>query len=141
MKQTKNVPLRKDIRRYLSSRERRDVIEDPDYSIANINKKIAAGDLQFLSVFELYLTARFTFKSEEVSINALTSEREPGNSAGNRISRNRNTERSPTTNLSKQATTSYSSSQLDLYRQALFAKLNDSVRMPLKVILGLINAS
>lgn len=85
-KQTKNVPLRKDIRRYLSSRHCRAVIEDPEYTVANINSKLAAEDLQFVSVFELFLTRRFTFTSEKLSIAALMSDSQHGSLAAIRSS-------------------------------------------------------
>lgn len=100
-------------------------MEQPDYTIANVQKKIAAGDVQFLSVFELYLTSRFTFESEELSLRAFTSESQLENLPGGRS--NRKGQRSPRTDIPKQASTSYSSNQLDMYRKALFGKLNDSV--------------
>jgi hypothetical protein len=136
VKQTKDVPLRKDIRRYLSSRERRDIIEDPDYTLANINEKIAAGDLQFLGIFELYLNTRFTFESEELSINTFTSEKRPGSTPANRVSNNRKSQRSPSANVPKLASASCNSSVLDLYRQAILSKLNDSVIIPSKPLPG-----
>jgi hypothetical protein len=136
VKQTKNVPLRKAIRNYLSSRERRDIIEDPDYSMANIRTKISAGDLQFLSVFELYLTSGFTFESEELSIDAPASENQ-GDSASSRLLQNRTHQRSSSNKIPKKPSISYSSGQLDLHRQALFAKLNDSVGMLLNPICAL----
>ena len=118
--------MRKDIKRYLSGRERRDIMEEPDYTIANIQKKIAAVDLQFLSVFELYLTPRFTLESEALCLSTLTSESQHDDLARGG-SNNRRGERSPRIIISKQASTSYSSNQLDVYRKALLGKLNDSV--------------
>ncbi len=53
-KQTKDVPLRKDVRRYLASRGRKDITINPEYTSANINSKVPAVELQFLSVFDLH---------------------------------------------------------------------------------------
>ena len=99
--------------------------------MANINQKITAADLQFLSVFELYLTSRFTFQTRELSIETLTSENWSQNHTTNRSSAEMKSKRRASPNLPKQVST-YSSNQLDLYRQALLGKLNDSVRNCLK---------
>jgi hypothetical protein len=131
-KQTKNVPLRKDIRRYLSSRERQDIIEDPEYTLSNINRKIPAADLQFLSIFDLYLTSRYTFESKDTSILALTSEPLTGNNANGRTNVVAGPRRSGNA-AAKQASTAYSSNELEVYRNIVFEKLNDSVRIHVQV--------
>jgi hypothetical protein len=126
-KQTKNVPLRKEVKRYLKSRERRDIIDDPGYTLSNIRGKIPAADLQFLSIFDLYLTSRFTIESKNISIPALSTEQRLGNAANglpNVVTSPRRSE--PV--VVKQDSTAYSSSELEVYRNLVLGKLNDSVR-------------
>jgi len=131
-KQRKDVPLRKDLRRYLAGRKRLDVIRETEYTASTIEKKLPPEDLQFLSVFDLSLTSLFTFDLAYVSIASVTvtrpftskfeinSGRERGRSMG---------AVSPRPKF-KQASASYSSSQLEFYRKSLFERLNDSVSSP-----------
>jgi hypothetical protein len=129
-KQTKDVPLRKDVRRYLASRERLDIIADPVYTLENINSKVAAVDLQFLSVFDLHLTNSFTFKLKELTLESATAKiLLPISENGAHSAMDE--QRSPRIIAVKQASDSYNPNQLELYRKALFAMLNDSVRIQL----------
>ncbi len=127
-KQTKDVPLRKDIRKYLASRERLDIISDPTYTPENIKSKVPSADLQFLSVFDLHLTKNFAFKARSLTMRSVTALDRPPmlesgrHSAGEVV-------RTPRAVAVKQATDSYNYDQLDSYRKKLFGKLNDSVSL------------
>ncbi|KAL2072990.1 hypothetical protein VTL71DRAFT_10314 [Oculimacula yallundae] len=125
-KQTKDVPLRKDIRRYLASRERMDIINDPNYTPENIKDKIPAAEVQFLSVFDLYLTKHFTFKSRDLTLQGVAAAQRPHMAEPGRQSANEGP-RTPRLVAVKQATDSYNYDQLDLYRKLLFGVLNDSL--------------
>ncbi|PBP23734.1 hypothetical protein BUE80_DR005413 [Diplocarpon rosae] len=128
-KQTRDVPLRKDIKRYLASRERLDIVTDPGYTPENIMDKIAATDLQFLSVFDIHLTKNFAYKTRDLTLrgvalprldsskeSAAEAQRSPKISATHRRAAEE-----------KKATDSWSYDQLDSYRKALLARLNDSL--------------
>ncbi|CZT10086.1 uncharacterized protein RCO7_03218 [Rhynchosporium graminicola] len=125
-KQTKDVPLRKDIRRYLASRERMDIIMDPNYTPENIKTKIPAAELQFLSVFDLYLTKNFTYKSRDITLLSVADNKR---SQLSEIGKHSASEAPKTSKIVvvKQATDSYNHDQLDAYRKALFGRLNDSL--------------
>jgi hypothetical protein len=124
--QTKDVPLRRDIRRYLRGRESLDIIKSPKYSASNIDKKVPAEDLQFLSVFDLRLTSLFTFDLEATSIKPPISAAPPSNTTHG--SRHGAKDQGNPRNLGpKQATNIYSLSELETHRNNLFHKLNDSL--------------
>ncbi|KAH9217918.1 hypothetical protein DL95DRAFT_89415 [Leptodontidium sp. 2 PMI_412] len=124
-KQTKDVPLRKDVRRYLASRERMDIINEPSYTPENIESKIPAAELQFLSVFDLHLTKNFTFKSRDITLQTVAASERPHMLGTGRHSAGEG-QRSPRVAV-KQATDSYTYDQLDSYRKTLFGRLNDSL--------------
>ncbi|KAI9049724.1 hypothetical protein LZ554_005876 [Drepanopeziza brunnea f. sp. 'monogermtubi'] len=126
-KQTKDVPLRKDIRRYLASRERMDIVMDPGYTPESMKSKIPATDLQFLSVFDLHLTKNFTFKTRDLTIRsaAAVADRPPLLDSGRQSGVE--AQRSSRIVAVKQATDSYNYDQLDAYQKSLFSRLNDSL--------------
>ena len=125
-KQTKDVPLRKDVRKYLASRERMDIISEPSYNLENIKNKLPAAELQFLSVFDLHLSKNFIFESRDVTLQNVVAVERPGVSHTGRHSSSERP-RSSRVVAVKQATDSYNYDQLDSYRKTLFGKLNDSV--------------
>ncbi|PVH79529.1 hypothetical protein DL98DRAFT_655454 [Cadophora sp. DSE1049] len=125
-KQTKDVPLRKDVRKYLASRERMDIIAERSYTPENIKSKLPAAELQFLSVFDLQLSKKFTFKSRDITLQGLLAAAQPRVSETGRHSSGERP-RSSRVVAVKQATDSYNYDQLDSYRKALFGKLNDSL--------------
>jgi len=125
-KQTKDVPLRKDVRKYLASRERMDIIAEPSYTLENIKNKLPAAELQFLNVFDLHLSKNFIFKSRDVTLQNVVAVERPGVSQTGRHSSSERP-RSSRVVAVKQATDSYNYDQLDSYRKTLFGKLNDSV--------------
>lgn len=124
--QTKDLPLRRDIRRYLRGRDSLEVIQYPDYSPANINKKIPAEDLQFLSVFDFRLTSMFTFDLDTTSIKPPISATPPSDTTrGSRPSGK--DQGKPQKSKAKQSTNIYSTSELETHRNNLFHRLNDSL--------------
>ncbi|KAH7407184.1 hypothetical protein BKA64DRAFT_666015 [Cadophora sp. MPI-SDFR-AT-0126] len=125
-KQTKDVPLRKDVQKYLTSRERTDIIADPTYTPGNILSKLPPAELQFLSVFDLHLSKKFTFKSRDITLQSLFAAAQPRTSEIGRHSSG-DRPRSSRVVAIKQATDSYNYDQLDSYRKALLGKLNDSL--------------
>lgn len=99
------------------------------YTTANINKKVHPEDVQFLSLFDIELTDRFTFESKATCIKEFAA-RSGGignNQDGTRetatISRTRSSRR-------KQRSTVYSQNELVSYQNELFIRLNDSVGSP-----------
>jgi hypothetical protein len=127
IKQTKDVPLRRDIRRYLRERGSLDVIGSPEYTPANINKKIPSEDLQFLSVFDFHWTNLFTFELETTSITPQVSATSSSDASHGSRQAGKN-QRKAHSVMPKQATNIYSAGELETYRKTLFSRLNDSVR-------------
>lgn len=125
-KQTRDVPLRKDIRRYLRSRERMDIILDLGYTPESIKSKVPASDLQFLSVFDIHLTKYFTYKTKDLSLKSVTELERPPIPENGKLG-GVESQRNPKIVAVKQATDSYNYDQLDSYRKSLFLRLNDSV--------------
>jgi hypothetical protein len=101
-------------------------MDDPEYTFSNINKKIPAEDLQFLSVFDLHLTSRFTFDLKETSIPALIARTGTGAVANAGPNVPKSPRGSPADAI-KKSSTAYSLNELEMYRKALFDRLNDSV--------------
>ena len=93
----------------------------------NIRAKIPATDIQFLSIFDLYLTNRFTIQSKDISIASLITEQYPENVANDRPNILTSPRRSEPP-VAKQSSTAYNSNELELYRNLVLDKLNDSVR-------------
>jgi hypothetical protein len=121
--QTKDVPLRKDVRSYLRSRDCIEIIKSPTYTTADIDKKLPAEDLQFLSVCDFHLNRHFTFNLKVTSIAPAVSPEQQLGSPG--ISGDDH--RRPNTAAPKQASNIYSLGQLETHRKNLFWKLNDNV--------------
>jgi len=126
-KQRKDVPLRRDIRRYFAGRKRLDVIQNTEYTASTIEKKLLPEDLQFLSVFDLSLTSLFTFDLTCISIASMTATRPSTLEVNYGRQRDRGMKAVSPRPRFKQASTSYSSNQLEFYRKILFERLNDSV--------------
>jgi hypothetical protein len=128
VKESKDIPLRKDLKGYLVAREHSninafDYLLYSTYSAANINKEVQPEDVQFLSLFDIELTAKFTFESKNTSIGGNGEQSGPATNGVRdtaTISRNRSNRR-------KQASTVYSPSRLQSYQKELFNRLNDSV--------------
>ncbi|KAK0100648.1 hypothetical protein ONS95_007101 [Cadophora gregata] len=125
-KQTKDVPLRKDVRQYLARREGIDIIAEPSYTPENINSKLPAAELQFLGVFDLHLSKNFTFKSKDITLQNLVNADRPLVSETGRLSHGEGQRNSRVVGI-KKATDSYNYDQLDSYRKVLLDKLNDSL--------------
>jgi hypothetical protein len=130
-KQSKDVPLRKDIRRYLRGRGALDIIKFPEYTPENINEKIPAEDLQFLSAFDFRLNSQFTFDVKAVSIKPPASTTTNSNSRYGGIDRTK-----PKNAKAKEGTNIYTTSELESHRTILFRRLNDSVRSPMSMMDG-----
>lgn len=129
VKQSKDVPLRKDLRRYLITRDHsmantNEHMFFTTYTTENINTKVHAEDVQFLSLFDLNLTDRFTFESKPTSIKNFA--HVFGHLGNGQINRETATI-SRTRTRRKQASTVYSLTELEAYRKVLFDRLNDSV--------------
>lgn len=125
VKQSKDVPLRKDLRRYLAYREHSDLnlFDRLMYTTANINRKVQPEDVQFLSLFDIELTDKFTFESKNTTIGGDREQPELSTNGARdtgTVSRTRSSRR-------KQASTVYSPSRLQSYQKELFDRLNDSV--------------
>jgi hypothetical protein len=127
-RQIRYVALRKDTRRYLKSRKRLDITENPEYTSLNIKEKLPAEELQFLSVFDIYLTSYFTFETMCTSIETLQDPSLPSNGKNRERSLSNNPRGSQKAILDKQVLNFQRSDQVESYREALFEKLNDSVR-------------
>jgi hypothetical protein len=123
------VALRKDTRRYLKSRKRLDITESPEYTALNIKEKIPAEELRFLGVFDIYLTSYFTFETMCTSIETLPDASLPANGENRERSLSNNPRGSQKASFDKQVLNFQRPDQLESYREALFEKLNDSVRV------------
>jgi hypothetical protein len=128
-RQIRYVALRKDTRRYLKSRKRLDITENPEYTTLNINEKLPAEELRFLSVFDISLTSFFTFETMCTSIETLPDASLPANGENRERSLSNNPRGSQKAIFDKQTLNFQRSKQLESYREALFEKLNDSVRV------------
>ena len=128
-RQIRCVALRKDTRRYLKSRKRLDITENPEYTALNINEKLPAEELRFLSVFDIFLTSFFTFETMCTSIETLPDASLPANGENRERSLSNNPRGSQKAIFDKQTLDFQRSEQLESYREALFEKLNDSVRV------------
>lgn len=129
VKQSKDVPLRKDLRRYLVTRghsmaNTNEHMFFTTYTTENINTKVHAEDVQFLSLFDLSLTDRFTFESKSTSIKNYAQALE--HRGNGQITRETATI-SRTRTRRKQASTVYNLTELEAYRKVLFDRLNDSL--------------
>jgi hypothetical protein len=127
-RQIRYVALRKDTRRYLKSRKRLDITENPEYTSLTIKEKLPAEELRFLSVFDIYLTSYFTFETMCTSIDTLPDAILPANGENRERSLSNNPRGSQKALFDKQVLTFQPSDQLENYRETLFEKLNDSVR-------------
>jgi hypothetical protein len=128
-RQIRYVSLRKDTRRYLKSRKRLDITENPEYTSLTIKDKLPAEELRFLSVFDIFLTSYFTFETMCTSIETLPDASLPANSENRERSLSNNPRGSQKAIFDKQVLNFKRSGQLESYREALFEKLNDSVRV------------
>lgn len=128
-RQIRYVALRKDTRRYLKSRKRLDITENPEYTSLTIKDKLPAEELRFLSVFDIFLTSYFTFETMCTSIETLPDASLPANSENRERSLSNNPRGSQKAIFDKQVLNFKRSGQLESYREALFEKLNDSVRV------------
>jgi hypothetical protein len=128
-RQIRYVALRKDTRRYLKSRKRLDITENPEYTTLNINEKLPAEELRFLSVFDIFLTSFFTFETMCTSIETLPDASLPANGENRERSLSNNPRGSQKAIFDKQTLNFQRSKQLESYREALFEKLNDIVRV------------
>ena len=126
-RQIRFVALRKDTRRYLKSRKRLDITENPEYTSLNIKDKLPAEELRFLSVFDIYLTSYFTFDTRCTSIETFQSPSLLANAENGGHFISNNPRASEKAIPDKQAPNSRGSGRLEMYREALFEKLNDSV--------------
>lgn len=126
--QLKDVPLRKDLIKYLIGRRSVYVIEAPEYTTANIKQKVAIEDVQFLSICDFHLNSQFTFETHLTTLRSADpfSELETlfprQNGSGNVIDRPRSQSVAP-----KRPSNMYSISELEHHRNNLFQRLNDSV--------------
>jgi hypothetical protein len=108
----------------LKSRERRDIIDDPGYTLSSIRGKIPAADLQFLSIFDLYLTRKYTIESKDISIASLHPELPPYNNVSD-LQVTVNGPQKPV--VVKQSSTAYTLNDLESHRNKVLGRLNDSV--------------
>ena len=95
----------------------------------NIKEKLPAEELQFLSIFDIYLTSYFTFETMRTSIKTLPDASLPANGENRERSLPNNPRGSQKAIFDKQVLNFQRSDQLESYREALFEKLNDSVRV------------
>lgn len=129
-KQSRDVPLRKDIRNYLASRRRLDLILGPEYTTESVRTQIPATEVQFLSMFDIHMTKSFDFKTKTLTLSSVTNPILPGRESdgpGEAI-------RSPRLIAVKRPTDSYSFDQLETYRSTLFSRLNDSASTFMSII-------
>ncbi len=88
-KQTKDVPLRREILRYLTNSDTNQRISAPEWTIGNIEREILPMDVQFMSLFDLRLNDDFTFSAKSVSLTSTSQTTSPANSVSSRSRVNR----------------------------------------------------
>lgn len=117
--------------KYLISRRSLDLIKAPEYTTANIRRKVKAEDLQFLSVCDFHLNSQFAFETDLTTLRYSDSVTElhplplpKPNASGRVIDRPRPRSQSA---APKRPSNMYSISELERHRDNLFLKLNDSV--------------
>jgi len=122
--QTRNVPLRKDIARYLFHKNQTDIVKNPEYTLANICDRLPPDVLRHFAVFDIRITSRFTFETNEASIRkTFPIEDQPGNNPMRNFTNQLERPKEPPI---------YTLSQLASYRNNLLGdtgRMNDSVRL------------
>jgi hypothetical protein len=130
--QTKVIPLRKELYRYLEDRGENDRDKDgnitvPHWNLENIEGEIVPEDLRYFSAFDLSLNTRFEFVLTAITLHAFVDSLTPDihRATGSRVG----------TNIDELARRfrppkSYTSGQLKQYQNKLFSVLNERVILP-----------
>jgi hypothetical protein len=132
--QTKYVPLRKELYKYLEHKKANDRDEEgniktPDWNLENIKEVVLPEDMRYFSSFDLSLNPEFEFTLTAVTLHdfvaSLTHAPAGHRAAGSRVG----------TNIDEMARLfkspkSYTSEQLEQYQKKLFSVLNKRVSSP-----------
>lgn len=132
--QTKYVPLRKELYKYLEHKKANDRDEEgniktPDWNLENIKEVVLPEDMRYFSAFDLSLNPEFEFTLTAVTLHefvaslahAPVGHRAAGSRVGTNIDEMARLFKSPQ---------SYTSEQLEQYQKKLFSVLNKRVSSP-----------
>jgi hypothetical protein len=122
--QTKYVPLRKELNRYLEDREKDETVTTPDWNLENIEREILPDDLRYFSAYDFKLGSEFEFGLAPTSLDDFVASLTP---VGQRPSGSR-----VGTNMEElirrfKPPKTYNPLELKLYQEELFNVLNKRV--------------